>query len=164
VKVILCALLVAALCSCMPVAGPRGIKGDKGDNIVGPPGNDGHDGLNGHDGSNGNAGANGNDGSSCSVNQTETGAIISCTDGTGAVIMNGKDGEPSIYGIKELIDPCGHGPGFNEVLLRLNNGDILAHFSSGSLQFLSIIGPGNYMTTDAQACHFSINPDKSVVW
>lgn len=133
-------------------------------------GDRGHPGVDGSDGS---------DGSSCSVNQTVNGAIISCENGTMAVITNGtngidgldgQDGEdgndapPTAYSVTELINPCAQTPGFNEVLLRLHNGQIIAHFSSGNLQFLSVIGPGTYRTTDASSCLFTIHPDMSVTW
>jgi hypothetical protein len=37
-------------------------------------------------------GSNGTNGSSCSVSQVETGALISCTDGTEVEVFNGQDG------------------------------------------------------------------------
>jgi hypothetical protein len=46
----------------------------------------------GRSGSDGTNGANGVDGSGCSVEQTETGAVIVCADGTSAVVTNGADG------------------------------------------------------------------------
>lgn len=52
--------------------GPRGPQGQPGEaGAMGEAGEDGNDGL---------------DGSSCTVEQTEEGAVISCTDGTSAVI------------------------------------------------------------------------------
>lgn len=80
---------------------------------------------------------------------------------------DGNDGEPASegdYNIVGIVDLCGDGPGFDEVLLRLSNGMLLAHFSSGSLQFLSSIGPGSYVTTDGQACYFTVTSDLEVVW
>lgn len=59
--------------------------------------------------------------------------------------------------ITEVIDPCGDGPNFDEVLLRLSNGDIVAYFKeSGSREFLTVLQDGNYRTTDMQRCRFEI--------
>ena len=121
----------------------------------------------GHPGSTGPIGA---PGSSCSTTQTLTGAIISCTDGTTSVIMNGVNGAdgqnapPTAYSVVELINPCGASGGFDEILLRTHNNQIIAHFSSGNLQFLTILTPGNWQTTDSQHCSFTVHPDMSVTW
>ncbi len=45
---------------------------------------------------NGVNGANGTNGTSCTVAQTELGAVITCQDGTSAVITNGQDGKSPI--------------------------------------------------------------------
>lgn len=121
----------------------------------------------GKDGLNGSVGPKGADGSSCSVTQTINGLIISCTDGTSAVLLNGKDGEdaPSTpYSITEIINPCGDSPGFDEILFRTHSNQIIAHFSSGGLQFLTILSPGSYRTTDSESCLFSINSNMEVIW
>jgi len=111
-------------------------------------------------------------GESCTVAPVVGGAIITC-GATSTVILNGVDGQdgqngqdapPTAYSVIEVIDPCGTAPGFNEVLLRLANGQILAHYASGALQFLALIGPGNYMTTDGKACNFTIHANGSVTW
>jgi hypothetical protein len=68
----------------------KGPKGDRG--TLGPrgyPGENGTNGVNGQDGA---------DGKSCSVSSTTTGAIISCEDGTSAVINNGVDGTNGVDG------------------------------------------------------------------
>jgi hypothetical protein len=55
---------------------------------------DGRNGLNGADGAagqDGSQGIAGDNGSGCSVTQTKSGAIITCADGSTAVILNGKD-------------------------------------------------------------------------
>lgn len=115
----------------------------------------------------GGMGPRGADGSSCSVTQTMTGAIISCTDGTTAILLNGEDGNdapPTPYSITEIINPCGDAPGFDEILFRTHNNQIIAHFSSGGLQFLTVLSPGNYRTTDSQSCLFSVNSNMEVTW
>lgn len=45
-----------------------------------------------HNGTNGQNGENGSDGQSCSVEQTEEGALITCGEST-ATVLNGEDGE-----------------------------------------------------------------------
>lgn len=113
-------------------------------------------------------GAPGRPGSSCSVEPVSNGAVITCDDGTSAVIVNGTDGQdapPTAYSVVELIDPCGDEPNaFDEVLLRLANGQLMAHYSSDGLQFLTLLSPGNYVTTDSQKCHFTIDSDMNVSW
>ncbi len=142
--------------------GPKGDKGDKGDQGI--------PGLNGV---------------SCNVSPIVGGAIVACTDGTAAYIadgakgdkgdtgdagqdgQNGQDGAPAPvnpYAITSVIDPCGDQAGFDEVLLKLANGTILAHYSDGAKQFLVTIGTGNYVTTDGNACYFSVHNDGSVTW
>jgi hypothetical protein len=56
--------------------------------------------------------------------------------------------------IQEIIDPCGDGPGVDEVLLFLYDGTILAWYQDVGLAELS---DGNYVTTDLQSCPFSIS-------
>lgn len=56
-----------------------------------------------------------------------------------------------------LIDPCGDGPGYDEVLLRLSSGRTIAYFKNASNEFLTVLSPGYYKTTDTQACNFSVN-------
>lgn len=136
-------------------AGPRGLAGKNGQ------------------------GLSGKHGSSCTVEQTANGAVILCEDGTSAVIVNGTDGAqgeqgeagengqdllPGAYTIAEIFDPCSDGPGYDEVLLVLQNGQILAHYSGGgNLQFLSLIGPGNYRTTDQQSCNFTVTTAGEII-
>lgn len=125
--------------------------------------------LNGQPGT---PGMSGEAGTSCSVQQTETGAVISCEDGSQAEILNGEQGEQgepgapgeeSPFDIVELINPCGQEGPFDEILLRLRNGLLIAHYSHGSKQHLSIIGPGTYQTTQGNPeCVFTIGPDGSV--
>jgi len=97
-------------------------------------------------------GKDGSPGANCSVQQISNGAIITCPGSTAVVSPAGAQ-----YNVTEIIDPCGDGPGFDEIILKLANGQLLAHFSSGGLQFLSLIPDGNYVTTDQQACQFSVS-------
>lgn len=60
-------------------------------------------------------------------------------------------------GIAELYDPCGDYPGhFDEILLILNDGSIVAYFEDGGKRFLATLSDGNYQTTDKQKCNFSV--------
>lgn len=63
--------------------------------------------------------------------------------------------------ITELVDPCGDGSGWDEVLLRLGDGRLVAYFESAqnanANRFLTVLSAGSYQTTDAQHCHFSVS-------
>lgn len=86
---------------------------------------------------------------------------IDGTDGT-----NGLDGEDGLdaettYQVVEIIDPCGpeHPSGFDEVILKLGNGQYLASFSdnaNGKNTRLGLLPSGNYQTTDGTGCNFTI--------
>lgn len=117
-------------------------------------------GLRGRSGSHG---VNGTAGSSCSVSQAVNGAVITCTDGSGAVVYNGEDAAQNTYAISEIIQPCPTS-GYREVILRLQNGQLLAHYSHGNKQFLTLLIPGSYQLTDGSSCHFTVHPDLSVSW
>jgi hypothetical protein len=59
--------------------------------------------------------------------------------------------------VKRTIDPCGDNPNqFDEILLELSDGTIIAYFESGSNRYLTTLTDGSYRTTDSQACNFSI--------
>lgn len=119
-------------------------------------------------------GKDGKDGESCTVVETTSGADVTCGDTTvtiddgqdgldGTDGQDGSDAEVSPYSIVEIIDPCGDNPGeFDEVLLRLYDGTLIAYFESGSDRFLSEIDQGNYRTTDEQECRFSVNSELEV--
>ncbi len=66
--------------------------------------------------------------------------------------------------VSKIIDPCGTAPGYNEVLLRMSDGNLVAYFESGSNRFLSLIQPGSYRTTDGTNCNFNINNQKQVCY
>lgn len=146
-------------------AGTQGRQGDRG--VQGPIGSSGAPGSPGPSGQPGNSGVSGG---SCTVEQLVNGAIISCQDGTQVVVLDGVDGEdgmdapPTPYTVVGLVDPCGPQGTFDEVLLRLANGELLAHYSSGNKEFLTQVGPGNYSTTDGTNCHFTVHNDLTVTW
>lgn len=154
-KIVPMAILTLSLFSCapgmpiiqfgQPVPGPRG--------EIGTPGQDG---------------APGRDGQSCTVTQVANGALISCPDGTTTAILNGTngvDGQPApanAYDVVATIDPCGPTSAYDEILLKLANGQILAHFASGAKQFLTLVPPGNYTVTDGTGCKFTVTPTGEV--
>lgn len=60
--------------------------------------------------------------------------------------------------VQSFIVPCGQVPSvYNETLLKMSDGTIVAYFEQGSQRFLSTLKPGNYQTTDSKACQFSVN-------
>ena len=61
------------------------------------------------------------------------------------------------FQITELIDPCGDDVNeFDEILLVLGDGSIVAYMEDGGTRFLSTLQDGNYRTTDEQECNFSV--------
>lgn len=98
---------------------------------------------------------------SCSVKEVANGAEITCGDET-VLIENGNDAAPHPHSISQIINPCGKDSTFDEVLLRFFDGTLVAYFENGGKRFLTEIPEGNYMTTDTQACLFSVNSELQV--
>jgi hypothetical protein len=107
----------------------------------GEPGKDGQDGVS-VKGDTGASGTNGTNGS----------------DGTNGV--NGIDGVDGSDAILEVIDPCGPGSSYDEVILRLNDGRLVALYKKS----LIILTPGNYKTSDAQKCKYTVESDLTINW
>lgn len=142
-----------------PAAGIPGRDGRDGtDGAIGPAGSRGAEGPTGNDGA---TGTQGEAGVGCTAEGITNGAIVTCGD-TQVVIYNGQDAPPTPYTVDHVIDPCGHQTTFDEVLLVMSNGQILAHFANGADQFLTLVPPGNYTTTDGSRCAFTINSDMSI--
>jgi hypothetical protein len=150
----------------------------------GPAGKDGSNGSNGVNGTNGINGANGQDGYSVVFSSV---AATTCTNGGSVLLMakdsnrngvldtsdtnlqatticNGVNGTtPPVppMSIVAVLDPCNDAPGiFDEVLLKMQNGTIVASFSdnaSGLNTRFSILGAGSYQTTDGSHCFFSVD-------
>lgn len=105
----------------------------------------------------------GTDGSSCTVVREAEGSTISCTDGTETFVPNGMDGSDGQDGangqdsILDLIDPCGDGPGPDEILIVLSDGNIIAWYKNLGLTILQC--DTVYVTTDKQKCKFKITED-----
>lgn len=129
--------------------------------------------VNGTDGLDGQDGTNGANGDSCVVTEVEgKGALVACGE-TVVMIYNGQDGsngedgangQDGVSAVVETINPCGSQGRFDEVILRLSDGSLLAHYASGNKQFLTFLGPGHYRTTDGFACRFSVDEDLNVSW
>lgn len=117
----------------------------------------------------------GKDGKSCTVTKVVNGALIQCQDGSSVAVINGQhgtngqdgqdgqDAPQSQFNIVGTIDPCGTQSTFDEVLLILANGQILAHYAAGARQFLTFVPPGNYTTSDGTNCHFTITTNNEVI-
>jgi hypothetical protein len=120
-------------------------------------------------GATGPAGPTGPSGASCTTAPLDAsaayptgGAVIVCGE-TQVVIANGVNGMDAITSV---IDPCGKQAAYDEVLLQLSNGLLLASFSdnaSGKNTRFSVIGNGNYVTTDGTGCRFTVN-NNNVTW
>lgn len=71
----------------------------------------------------------------------------------------------SNHNVTKIVDPCGDGPGYDEIFLRTSSGKLIASFSqnsSGLNTRFSELVPGSYATTDGTGCTFTVNPDLSV--
>lgn len=70
------------------------------------------------------------------------------------------------HNVTKLVDPCGNGPGFDEVFMRTSSGKLIASFSDNAAglntRFVELL-PGNYQTTDGTNCSFAVLSDMSVV-
>ena len=66
-----------------------------------------------------------------------------------------------LQGYKAIVsfeDPCGDGPGYDEILLRTSDGTVVAYFESGNDRFLTKLEPDTqYRTTDKQNCKFMVD-------
>jgi hypothetical protein len=121
----------------------------------------------GRRGHNGTDGDNGSPGIGCSVEQVVNGAIVTCGTTT-AIILDGAAGEDGqdangTYAVIEIVKPCAD-TGSKEVLFRLASGDVVAHYSHGSKQYLAILSPGTYNLTDGTQCAFTLYGDGTITW
>lgn len=82
--------------------------------------------------------------------------------------IDGADAVLPPYTVTEIIDPCGDVPNvYDEVLLKLANGQILASFSQNGSALttrFSLIPAGTYQTTDGTGCVFSVSSSGVVSW
>lgn len=69
------------------------------------------------------------------------------------------------HNVTKIVDPCGNGPGYDEVFFRTTTGKLIASFSdnaSGLNTRFSELVPGTFSTTDGTGCIFTVNPDMSI--
>lgn len=72
--------------------------------------------------------------------------------------------------VAAIVDPCGDSPGWDEVLLRLADGSIVASFSDNAsgLNTRFTVIPHNssqvYSTTDGTSCGFKVMNDGLICW
>ncbi len=60
--------------------------------------------------------------------------------------------------VTAILDCGGDSAGYDEVVLRLSSGKHIAYFKdNGSREFLAVLAPGSYQTTDQSKCAFTIN-------
>lgn len=87
-----------------------------------------------------------------------------------ATMCNGSNAQLTPYTPVDSIFVCGQSGPYDEVLLRLSNGRVLASFSqnvNGDNTRLAFIPDGNYQTTDGRNCAFTLttaNNVRSVSW
>lgn len=91
-------------------------------------------------------------------------AIEAADDAVKAEIAGIYATQTALESSTELIDPCGDNPGhYDEVLIRTVDGSLVSYFKAGNKEFLSVLGQGNYVTTDKQQCHFSVDANGNVI-
>jgi hypothetical protein len=164
----------------------RGLTGASGQSIVGATGSQGVQGNTGSQGIQGNVGATGavgQNGSSCSVaSVTDTniapngGSLITCSDGTSSLVLNGSQGEIGLTGSQgvagengTVITPIQFCPGvtptypnnFPEVGFLIN-GTIYAVYSDHG-GFMAALTPGQYSSDGINAsCTFTVNNNGTI--
>ena len=82
-----------------------------------------------------------------------------CNGVNGTNGTNGVDAPVAQFSPVEAIIPCGNTASYKEILLRLQNGQVLASFSdnaNGLNTRLTLIPDGTFMTSDGTNCVFSL--------
>jgi hypothetical protein len=84
----------------------------------------------------------------------------------GPVGPAGRDGADAPLSVVAILNPCGDAPGiYDEVFLKMQNGTIVASFSdtaSGQNTRFSVLTPGNYETSDGDACYFTVDANNNI--
>lgn len=76
--------------------------------------------------------------------------LITLNNLTASVNSNGS--------VTKMIDVCGDKSGYyDEIVLKTNTGKYIAYFEDGGKRFLTELTPGNFESTDKQACNFTIS-------
>ena len=80
----------------------------------------------------------------------------------GADGLNGVDGSD---GILAVLNPCGPQGNYEEILLKLNDGRVIAVLDGGATQDRLVVlpVPGAYSTTDGFSCVFSLDTNGDLV-
>lgn len=95
-------------------------------------------------------GKNGLDAPPCTVDESATHTIMIC--GEQAIQV------PKGVSILGYIFPCGTEFRNDEILLRMSDGNILALYDGGAtMDRLTLLAPGNYVTTDRTGAQCSFN-------
>jgi hypothetical protein len=157
--------------ACNGATGETGQKGDKGDTgekgEVGETGQTGSQGDKGDTGETGSQGETGSKGDKGDTGEKGDKGDTGAAGQDGADGANGQDAPVSLFSTVTVIDPCGDKSGvYDEVLLKLADGSILASFSddaNGKNTRFSLLVPGSYMTTDGSKCYFTVNSNMAVV-
>lgn len=67
--------------------------------------------------------------------------------------------------VEEYIDPCGDSHNhYDEVILKMSDGTLLALFQQGQKSFLALLTEGSYQTTDHQGCNFEVSSTNEISW
>jgi hypothetical protein len=69
-------------------------------------------------------------------------------------VCDGIDGQDGINSVVKTFDPCGDGPGIDEIILLLNDNSAVAWYKNKGLVVLE--ENKTYQTTDSQKCKFEI--------
>lgn len=88
---------------------------------------------------------------------TEVTEVTEITELTEIVQVYREEFEPII------IYPCGDLGGFQEILIKFSDTKIMCYFKDGSKEFLTILEPGLYVTTDYKKCSFEITEDYEII-
>lgn len=59
--------------------------------------------------------------------------------------------------VQELCETGG------EILIRLPDDTLAAFMQNGSAEYLTILEPGDYRTTDGENCHFIVDEDNNII-
>ena len=85
----------------------------------------------------------------CSVERVDGGQVVTC--GTDQLVV------PDQGTILEIVDPCGDGPGVDEVVLIFEGSLFIAWYKNVGMTVLEPYT--TYRTTDQQKCEFRLNSD-----
>lgn len=84
-----------------------------------------------------------------------------CNGSNGSNGTNGADAAPTQFTPVGVLNPCGANTAYDEVLLKLASGQVLASFSQSAsgqnTRFSLLVADTGYVTTDADLCYFKID-------